>query len=87
MCTQTCRRDGKCLRSIVSNVLYLNPTKGAWATQIAGEGLTNYFNSSGELDKSTEAIRKCVLVLPMRTLCIGLTGTVKLPHCLNKGLF
>lgn len=87
MCTQTCRRDGKCLCSIFSNVLYLNPTKGTWATQIAGEGLTNYFNSSGELDKSTEAIRKCVLVLPMRTLCIGLTGTVKLPHCLNKGLF
>lgn len=58
----------------------------SWATQVAGERLTNYFNGSGELDKDTEAIRKCVLVLPMGTLYIGLTGTVKFPHCLSKGL-
>lgn len=71
---------------VFSNVLYLHPARGAWATRVAGEGLTNFFNWSGELDKSTEAIRKYVLVLPLVTFYIGLTGTVKFPHCLSKGL-
>lgn len=46
----------------------------------------NFFTGSGELEKSTETIRKCVLVLPMGTLYTGLLGTVKFPHCLSKGL-
>lgn len=71
---------------IFSNVLHLHPTREAQTTQVAGEGLTNYFKGSGELDKNTEAIRKCVLVLPISTLYIGLMGTVKFPHCLSKGL-